>query len=131
MLVMVHLKVVPSAHVSLCLHRIHYRSLLTCVVFSDCGNSRCSIRSRNGLPRVDVRSHNALVVTRAFEALIHLVVLAEELPGVRAVGVELLGLCALAIRAPVCLLSAPVLAFLAMVRTKEWFTYVYVQQRAL
>jgi hypothetical protein len=58
-------------------------------------------------------------------------VLAGQLTGVRALGVELLGLLAFAIRVPVELLSAFVPLVLAARGTREWFTHVYTQQRAL
>ena len=69
--------------------------------FSDSTTRWCSSTSRNRFPRFYIRSDDALVATRALEALVHFVVLAEQLPGVRAIGVELFGLLALAIRAPV------------------------------
>lgn len=68
-------------------------------------------RSRDHVPRVNVRGDNTLVVTCAPEALVHLVMLAEQLPGVGAMGVELLGLLALAIRASIDPLSAFVLPY--------------------
>ena len=67
-------------------------------------------RTLNSLPLGHVRSNDAFIVTSTHEALVHLVMLAEQLPGVRALGIELLGLLALAIRAPLRSSSAFILA---------------------